>query len=404
MVSRQSQEPDNPSGPAELPTFVAANGLRLTTEDGRIFLDFASGFESARVEAVQEAITEHLRAAHFHGDAETRFLDDLRTILPAGLSHVHPTRDGSEATEVALSACMRYTGATTFLAFKGGCHGSTLGALAVSHARRGQELLELSAPSAEFIDYPLADERSASSVAAAVRAITERPPDSPPLAGVIVEPVQSRAGIKVPPQTFLPTLARAAHSYGTPLIIDERFTAFGRTGRAFACELSGVSPDLLLMGNGMGSGLPGGAVAGREDILSPLPPTPHRLHPMTATACTSALRYAMDNDLWSHAQTIESWFESCRGKLETHVLVRRFHGVGAMYGIEVSTPAGVSSRNLASEVRAATLDHGLLMWECGTNAVVIGLIPPLMVTKKDIDDACDMIVSSLDDIAAPHHV
>ena len=110
MVSRQSQEPDNPSGPAELPTFVAANGLRLTTEDGRIFLDFASGFESARVEAVQEAITEHLRAAHFHGDAETRFLDDLRTILPAGLSHVHPTRDGSEATEVALSACMRYTG------------------------------------------------------------------------------------------------------------------------------------------------------------------------------------------------------------------------------------------------------------------------------------------------------
>ena len=126
------------------------------------------------------------------------------TFFPAGLTHLHPTRDGSEATEVALSACMRYTGATTFLAFNGGCHGSTLGALAVSHAKRGQGLLELSTPNAEFISYPLADERSAASVAAAVRAITERPQDAPPLAGIIVEPIQASAGIRVPPQTFLP--------------------------------------------------------------------------------------------------------------------------------------------------------------------------------------------------------
>ena len=163
-------------------------------------------------------------------------------------------------------------------------------------------------------------------------------------------------------------------------------------------------PDLLLMGNGMGSGLPGGSVAGREDILSPLPPTPHRLHPMTATACTSALRYAMDNDLWSRAKSIERWFEAYRGKLEDHVLVRRVQGVGAMYGIEVGGPAGISSRSLANEVRAATLEQGLLMWECGVDAVVIGLIPPLMVTEDDVDDACDRIVAALDTIAARHHL
>ena len=384
--------------------FIAADGPRLTADDGRMFLDFASGFESASVEVVQEAVTKHLRAAHFHGDAETQFLDHLRNILPAGLTHLHPTRDGSEATEVALSACMRYTGANTFLAFNGGCHGSTLGALAVSHAKRGQELLELSTPNAEFISYPLADERSAASVAAAVRAITERPEDAPPLAGIIVEPIQASAGIRVPPQTFLPTLARAARASGTPLIIDERFTGFGRTGRAFACDIPGVSPDLLLMGNGMGSGLPGGSVAGREDILSPLPPTPHRLHPMTATACTSALRYAMDNDLWSQAKRVERWFEAYRGKLEDHVLVRRFQGVGAMYGIEVGGPAGISPQSLANEVRAATLEQGLLMWECGTDAVVIGLIPPLVVTEDDVDDACNMIVAALDTIATRHRL
>ena len=130
---------------------------------------------------------------------------------------------------------------------------------------------------------------------------------------------------------------------------------------------------------------------GREDILSPLPPTPHRLHPMTATACTSALRYAIDNNLWSRAKSVERWFEAYRGKLEDQVLVRRVQGVGAMYGIEVGAPAGFSSQSLANEVRAATLEQGLLMWECGADAVVIGLIPPLMVTENDVDDACKMI-------------
>ena len=86
------------------------------------------------------------------------------------------------------------------------------------------------------------------------------------------------------------------------------------------------------------------------------------------------------------------------------MLVRRFQGVGAMYGIEVGGPAGISPQSLANEVRAATLEQGLLMWECGTDAVVIGLIPPLVVTEDDVDDACNMIVAALDTIATRHRL
>ena len=391
--------PTTATNSAGYPVFVRADGIRLSAEDGRTYLDFASGFQSANVGIVQQAVTEHLRA-HFQGDAESRFVDDLLRILPTGLTHIHPTRDGSEATEVSLSACMRYTEAKTFLAFKGGYHGATLGALAVSEAHRGQDLVEVSAPNAEFIDYPLNDDRTAAAVASAVRAITERSPGAPALAGVIVEPIQAKAGLRVPPQTFLPTLARAARSTGTPLIIDESFTGLGRTGHAFACEISGVCPDLLLLGNGMGSGLPGGLVAGTEAILSTFPPNPNRLHPVTAAACSSALRHALDNDVWSRPVSIESWFETHRHRVENHALVRRFRGVGAMYGIEIEPVDGLSPAELAQRVRMATLGEGLLTWECGVDEVVIGLIPPLVVEQKDVDDACAMALAALDSITA----
>ena len=391
---RHPSSPRSRDAPQELPVFVAADGIYLTTEDGRTFLDFASGFESADTSVVRDAVSESLRSAHFHGDTETRFLEELQAILPTGLSHVHPARDGSEATEVALSACMRYTGANTFLAFNGGYHGATLGALAVSQIRQSHELMELSAPKAQFIPFPQADDPSPSAVAGAVRAVTERPADTPALAGIIVEAVQATAGIRLPPQTFLPTLARAARSASIPLIVDEIYTGFGRTGRAFACENSSVDPDLLLLGNGMGSGLPGGAVAGRTEIISTFPATPHRLHPMTATACVAALRYARKN--WSRAGAVETWFESFRARFERHPRVRRYRGVGAMYGVEVKSPAELTNQELAEVVRDATVRQGLLCWECGVDATVIGLIPPLSVTKGEVDDACNRVLAALD--------
>ena len=323
---RNATPPHRAGAPVDFPVFVSADGIRLTSQDGRTYIDFASGFEAADVGVVQGAVAEHLQA-HFHAHAEVRFLTDLLTILPTGLTHIHPTRDGSEATEVALSACMRHTEATTFLCFSGGYHGATLGALAVSESKRSEVLMEISAPCAEFIDYPLSDDPSAAAVAAAVRAITERPTGAPALAGIIVEPVQATAGMRIPPQTFLPTLARAARSTGTPLIVDESFTGLGRTGHAFACAISGVCPDLLLLGHGMGSGLPGGLVAAREEILSTFPPTPNRLHPVTASACSSALRHALDNDSWSRAGAIGEWLETQRSKFEKHILIKQFRGL-----------------------------------------------------------------------------
>ena len=218
------------------PVFVSGSGVRLTASDGRQYLDFAAGSGTSNVghgnPAVMAAVRELLDRGlthvgpHFHADVQADFYQLLRKQLPAELTRLHPATNGTEATEAALKACMHATGARRFLAFEGGYHGRTLGSLAVSHARGSNAGLAPLAPEAEFIPYP----QSAEDISLAVRTVGERPPGEPPLAGVIVEPIQATGGILLPPVGFLSALAATARSALVPLIVDEIFTGMGRTG------------------------------------------------------------------------------------------------------------------------------------------------------------------------------
>ena len=123
---------------------------------------------------------------------------------------------------------------------------------------------------------------------------------------------------------------------------------------------------------------------------------------MTASACITALRYALDNDVWSKAGAIEHWFEPWRQRFETHLLVENIQGLGAMFGIELKLPEGMGRRELAADVRSAILRQGLLVWECGIDSVVIGLIPPFMVDETDVNAACEMVLAALDCVLSAH--
>ena len=389
---------------AEPPVFVSGAGVRLSASDGRPYLDFASGSGTSNLGHGHPAVLAAVRAQlesgithigpHFHTAAQARFFEALLGVLPEGLTHLQPATNGTEASEAALKACMHYSGARTFLSFTGGYHGRTLGALAVSHARGANAGLGPFAPAVEFVPYP-GPRAGPDAASAAVRAIARRPGDAPPLAGVIVEPVQATAGVHMPLPGALEAIASAARERGVPLIADEIFTGFGRTGHLFACGISGLAPDLLLMGKSMGGGFPGAMVAGREEIMSAWPQgaqsSTFQLHPVSAAAGRAALRCLVDRDLCARARRIEGWIESHRASMCASSLARELRGTGAMFGLEVCPVGRVQSSEVARRVRRAALDRGLLTWECGIDAEVIGLMPPLVATRQDVAEACDTL-------------
>jgi len=390
------------------PIFVAGSGAWLIARDGRRYLDFASGSGTCNVGHGNPEVLAAVRAQldtgithigpHFHTTSQASLFDEILRFLPPGLTRLHPATNGTEATEVALKVCMHYRRARTFVAFTGGYHGRTFGALAVSDAKGVNASLAPFTPEVEFSDYP-ASGSEASAIDLAVRSISRRPATAPPLAGVIVEPIQATAGVIIPPPGFLQAIAEAASQAEIPLVLDEIFTGFGRTGQRFACERSGVVPDLLLMAKSLGGGFPGGLVAGREALLAGWPAgaqsSTFQLHPVTAAAGVAAIRFLQAHNPCARACQIGDVMERHRSILESCAHVREFRGLGAMWGLEVRGRSEGERRKFCRAVRLAALDKGLITWECGMEGEVIGLIPPLVVTDAEIEQACDILAKAI---------
>ena len=386
------------------PVFVAAAGARLTDNRGRSYLDFACGSGTSSVghgnPAVLAAVRELLDRGvthigpHFHTDVQARFYRLLRGWLPPALTRIHPASNGTEATEAAIKACMHATGERRFVAFTGGYHGRTLGSLAVSHARGANAVLAPLAPKAEFLPFPSRAEET-DTILARLTGLAHRTG----LAGVIVEPIQATAGMRVPPAGFLAALAAACRRRGIPLVIDEIFTGMGRTGELFASTGEVPAPDLLLLGKSFGGGFPGGAVAGQEAILSAWPPgaqsSTFQLHPATAAAGHAALQFLVDHDLAARARRIGDRIRAHGEAFLRCPSVAGLRGRGAMQGLVMAPMPGRSAPAAARAVRRMALRSGLITWECGPAGEVIGLVPPLVIEMAEIDAGCGLLLDAL---------
>ena len=289
------------------PTMAGGRGSTLRDAGGGEFLDFACGSGSTGVGhgnarilgAVRNQLASGLThvGLHFASTSQVRLYGMLRQLLPEGLSRFHPATNGTEAVETALKAAMHYTGRRRFLAFRGGYHGRTLGALAVSESRGHNSGLGTLLPETHFVEFgcPHGDLEQA----------LDR---GGPFAGIVVEPIQATNGIVVPPKGWLKEVSELAAGRAVPLIADEVFTGCGRTGTFFAFEAEGFVPDLLVLAKGFGGGFPAGPVAGRDDIMTGwLPGTQSstfQLHPVSASASQAALECIISDDLTAAAPRI----------------------------------------------------------------------------------------------------
>jgi acetylornithine/LysW-gamma-L-lysine aminotransferase len=350
---------------------VRGEGARLYDADGRVYIDCVGGQGAANlghghprvVAAVQvQAATLMSCPEIFYNDQRAAYLSELAAALPFP-ARIFLCNSGAEAVEAGLKFARLLSGRRKIVAAMRGFHGRTMGALSATWEPKYREPFAPLVP--EFVHVPYADVEA---LAASVGADT---------AAVILEPVQGEGGVRPAPTGYLEAARRICDEGGALLLIDEVQTGFGRTGRLFAIEHSGVVPDGLLLAKSIAAGLPMGAVALHERH-GPLPGGVHGStfggNPLLCAAARAALRAYIEEDLPRQAAEKGAWLLERLRALRLPA-AREVRGLGLLVGIEL--------RTRAQPYLQALLERGVLALPAGPN--VLRLLPPLVITYDDLD-------------------
>jgi len=299
------------------------------------------------------------------------------------------SNSGFEAVESALKTAMLATGKQSVIAFSGAYHGLGYGALNVTHrdffrSPFHYQLREFG----HFVQFP-----SKAGDLAAVEWSVRRLLRRERIGAILVEPVQARGGINVPPKEFLPMLRRLCDEHGALLILDEIYTGFGRTGKWFACEHSGVVPDLICLGKALTGGFPLSACVGRADIMDAAWPESHgeAIHTSTflghPVGCAMALAQIGEIDrlnLCKRSVELGTFLLGELSKIQSPKLKVEARGLGLMAGVEIHSPDGKPAIEVVMRAIKQMLRRGFILLPEGEHANVISFTPPLTITKAQL--------------------
>jgi acetylornithine/succinyldiaminopimelate/putrescine aminotransferase len=303
----------------------------------------------------------------------------ITDLLPEGLDSVYFLNSGSEAVEGALKLARRYTGRTELISCKSAYHGSTMGSLSVMGGEELKRPFRPLLPDVRQIEYNNFDD---------LQHITSR------TAAVIMEPVQSEAGVILPAAGYLEAVRRRCSEVGALLIFDEIQTAFGRVGGMFGFERTGVVPDIICLAKAFGGGMPlGGFVSSKKimDTLSYNPALGHITtfggHPVCCAAGLAALRYTLDNNLTARAEPLGALYESL---LAGHPAVREIRRAGLLIAVELGDSAKMY-KAMSAFIESGILSDWFLF--CDT---AFRISPPLTITEEQVRDSTAIILRVLD--------
>ncbi len=369
-----------------------AAGASVWDTQGRAYLDLLSGIGVANVghahpavvRAVQEQAARYMHVM-VYGEAieapQVELARRLAGLAPGGLDVTFFTNSGAEAVEGALKTARKLTGRGGFVAFAGGFHGDTFGALSVGGNPIYRTPFEPLLPGVRWLPF---DDREA------LRQIDDS------VAAVIVEPIQGEGGVRVPAAEFLPELRRRCTEAGALLIFDEVITGFGRTGRLFACEHWQVTPDLLVLAKALGGGMPLGAFVGRREIMATLshdPPLAHVTtfggHPVSCAAGLAALDVLLGEGLIERAQRLGEQWRLRLAELAGNKL-RAVRGLGLLLGLEL-----VDAETTQRFARTCFARGLIVNWTLHRDTV-IRLAPPLVISDEESERALAILGEELD--------
>jgi 4-aminobutyrate aminotransferase-like enzyme len=369
-----------------------AKNVHVWDEQGRKYLDLTAAFGVAAAGHANPAVVRAAKAqlselVHAMGDVHPhRRKAELARELSrvsferwnAGTAKTIFANSGFEAVEAALKTSLLATGRSRIIAFEGAYHGLGYGALAATHREhfRGPFRRQLN-EFATFLPFP-ATERQLDDVIAGAGA-------------VLVEPVQARGGIRVPPPGFLPNLRRACDRHGALLILDEIYTGFGRTGRWFACEHTGTIPDLICLGKALTGGFPTSACVGRAELMDRAWPQSNgeAIHTSTflghPVGCAMALAQMRAVDpLIAGAEEKGKYLLSLLGSLKSPNLHLSARGAGLMAGLELRRIDGTPATHETIAAIKRLLHRGFIFLPEGEHSNVIGFTPPLTIGRSHL--------------------
>ncbi len=349
---------------------VGGKGARLFDDQGREYIDCASNVGVSNIghghAAVAKALYEQYLAlgncySMFYNPVRARLAEKLVNLAPANLTKVFFCNSGAEANEAALKFARATTGKQEIIAAMRGFHGKTMGALAATWGPEYQKPFAPMLPGLKHVPY-----NNFEKLQAAVDTQT---------AAVLLEPVQGEGGVRVGDRQYFQQVRKLCDDLDILLILDEVQTGFGRTGTMFACEQF-VAPDILCLAKSLAGGIPMGAVLCSDRISIPV-----KSHTSTfggnPTACAAALASLMvieSEGLVEKAKALGDYFLEQLRQIESQK-IREVRGLGLMIGIELKEKAGPYVQQL--------MEKGVIALLAG--ATVIRLLPPLVITKDQID-------------------
>jgi 4-aminobutyrate aminotransferase-like enzyme len=391
----------------DVPVFWdSARGSTVVDVDGNRYLDLTAAFGVALTghgnPAVTRAIAEQAaRLPHAMGDVhpsepKARLLEKLSTLAPLANGKVFLCSSGSESVEFALKTSLLATGDPNVLAFAGAYHGLSYGTLELGGIPKFREpWREQLRETASFVRFP--DAREPGSLDRALEAVARALKEDHRIGAVLVEPIQGRAGVIIPPDGFLRGLRGLCTEHDALLILDEIYTGFGRTGTMFACLHENIQPDIICLGKAMGGGFPISAAIARGAVADAWEPSRgEALHTSTflgnPMGCAAALanisqiqRLDLPRVARERAPQIAERLHALR-RLASEIADVR--GRGMLWAIEFRDGA------LANACVVRALRRGLILVQSGLRGETITLAPPLVISQTQLDRAFDLLESA----------
>lgn len=368
-----------------------AKGSYIYDTNGKKYLDFVAGVSACSLghqhPRVNQAIKDQLdKYSHvmvygeYAQNPAVAFCKLLAHYMPEPLKKTYLVNSGTEATEGALKLARRVTGRSQFISCHNAYHGNTMGSMSVMGFEERKQAFRPLLPDVDFITFNNEED---------IAKITTK------TAAIILESIQGGAGFIQPENGFLTKVKERCEEVGALLIVDEIQPGFGRTGKLFGFENYNVIPDVVIMGKGMGGGMPVGAFTAKSaymDLLSDNPKLGHITtfggHPVIAAACLATLREITATDLISQTLVKEKLFR----ELLVHPLIKEVRGKGLMLAAMVETP------EITNDVIFKCQDKGLILFWLLFEGRAIRITPPLTISEEEIKEGCAIILEALDEI------
>jgi len=394
---------------------VRAEGLYVYGPNGQRYMDFNSGFGACnaghnhpRVVAAARAQMErmvHAPIGVIAPESTLRLAQELGKVMPGHVDMFFFGNSGSEAVGGAMKLARYVTRRPGIIAFLGSFHGRTMGPTAlttskVAYRRRQGPFV----PDVYFARFPYVYRSKAGDAEMCAQEALEDierlfehvvPPEE--VAAFILEPVQGEGGYVIPPRSWLVALRQMCDQHGILLVFDEVQSGFGRTGEWFAAQTFGVEPDIVCLAKSIANGFPLGATAARAEIMKEWGAASHGTtfggSPVSCAAALATLDVIRDENLIENARIQGHYMIEALSELQAESpIVGDVRGVGLWIGVEFIKPGTDKEPNgdVVRRILERTLKDGMIMYPCGHWSQTIRLIPPLTITREQVDEGLDV--------------